>query len=48
MVARAVHYEDIKEYNAHNIYGLSEAIMTNTTLKTVLKKRSFTNPFYLS
>lgn len=41
MAASAVHYGDILEYNAHNLYGLSEAIMTNTALKLALKKRPF-------
>ena len=41
MAASAVHYDDILEYNAHNLYGLSEAIMTNTALKLALKKRPF-------
>ena len=41
MVASAVHYDDILEYNAHNLYGLSKNIMTNTTLNLELKKRPF-------
>ena len=41
MVSSAVHYDDILEYNAHNMYGLSKDIMKNTTLNLELKKRPF-------
>ena len=41
MAASAVHYDDILEYNAHNMYGISKAIMKNTKLKLALKKRPF-------
>ena len=41
MAASAVHYDDILECYAHNLYGLPEAIMTNTTLKLSLKNRPF-------
>ena len=31
----------VLEYNAHNLYGLSEAIATSSALETLKKKRSF-------
>eukprot|EP00252_Welwitschia_mirabilis_P005561 TRINITY_DN1602_c0_g2_i1.p1 TRINITY_DN1602_c0_g2~~TRINITY_DN1602_c0_g2_i1.p1 ORF type:complete len:511 (-),score=63.16 TRINITY_DN1602_c0_g2_i1:199-1731(-) len=39
--ASAVHYDGTIEYNAHNLYGISEAIMTQTALKKVRKQRPF-------
>lgn len=41
MATSAVDYNDILEYNAHNIYGLSEAIMTNKALRSIIKKSPF-------
>ncbi|XP_024517857.1 probable alpha-glucosidase Os06g0675700 [Selaginella moellendorffii] len=37
----ATHYNGTLEYNAHNLYGLAEAIVINSALKTVVKKRPF-------
>ncbi|KAJ7281242.1 hypothetical protein O6H91_10G102400 [Diphasiastrum complanatum] len=37
----ATHFNGILEYNAHNLYGFSEAIATNRALECVLKKRPF-------
>ena len=31
----------VLEYNAHNLYGLTEAIATNTALENLTKKRGF-------
>ena len=31
----------VLEYNAHNLYGLSEAIATNNALETLTQKRGF-------
>ncbi|KAH9313137.1 hypothetical protein KI387_028172, partial [Taxus chinensis] len=37
----AVHHNAVLEYNAHNLYGLSETIVTHKTLQSITKKRPF-------
>lgn len=37
----AMHFGGILEYDAHNLYGFSEAIATNRALRWALKKRPF-------
>eukprot|EP00250_Pteridium_aquilinum_P007406 c17128_g1_i1 orf=145-2781(-) len=37
----ATHFGGILEYDAHNLYGFSEAIATNRALRLTLKKRPF-------
>ncbi|XP_024517858.1 alpha-xylosidase 1-like [Selaginella moellendorffii] len=41
MAASAAHHGGVLEYDAHNLYGLSEAIATSSALKSVLKTRPF-------
>eukprot|EP00276_Gloeochaete_wittrockiana_P018185 CAMPEP_0184341240 /NCGR_PEP_ID=MMETSP1089-20130417/9855_1 /TAXON_ID=38269 ORGANISM="Gloeochaete wittrockiana, Strain SAG46.84" /NCGR_SAMPLE_ID=MMETSP1089 /ASSEMBLY_ACC=CAM_ASM_000445 /LENGTH=975 /DNA_ID=CAMNT_0026669427 /DNA_START=135 /DNA_END=3059 /DNA_ORIENTATION=+ len=37
----AVHYTNVLEYNAHNLFGLTEAIATKTALESTTGRRSF-------
>lgn len=37
----ATHFDGTLEYNAHNLYGLSESIATNQALKATRNKRPF-------
>lgn len=49
----ATHFDGTLEYNAHNLYGLSESVATNEALKATRNKRPFIlaryveNPFNL-
>jgi len=36
-----LHYGGVFEYNAHNLFGMTEAIATRTALETFYNKRSF-------
>lgn len=37
----AYHYQNVLEYDAHNIYGISETVMTTKALEGITKKRAF-------
>jgi alpha-glucosidase len=37
----SLHYNGVPEYNIHNMYGLTEAIATNSALENIRGKRSF-------
>ena len=37
----ALNYNNITQYNMHNLYGLGESIITNKAVKTVTNKRPF-------
>jgi alpha-D-xyloside xylohydrolase len=41
MTTSVVHYDDILEYNAHNLYGISKAIMKNIALNLALNNMPF-------
>ena len=41
MAMTVKHFDGTSEYNAHNLYGLSESIATNEALKLARKKRPF-------
>src|SRR5207248_270626 len=36
-----LHYNNVAEYNIHNMYALTEAIATNSALESIRQKRSF-------
>lgn len=42
MSASALHYGGVAEYDVHNLFGLTEAILTNAALRDIRGKRSFT------
>ncbi|KAG2796611.1 Alpha-glucosidase, partial [Phytophthora cactorum] len=37
----ALQYGDLRQYDTHNLYGISESIMTNAVLEELTNKRSF-------
>ncbi|CEG45520.1 family 31 glycoside hydrolase [Plasmopara halstedii] len=39
--ASALHYGNIREYDAHNLYGIAESIVTNAIQEELANKRSF-------
>ena len=42
------HYDGTMEYNAHNLYGLSESVATNEALSATRNKRPFILARYIS